>query len=258
MAAVFSKAIPPWEQEGVDPPFAKEKVKLAARRIFERIVSGEYSFGSRLAAERNFADEFGLTRSTVRQALEFLEAYGVVVRRANSGTYVIYKPAPPAQNAPAQPPPSLDHLDIKPIVESASPFEMGIVCSLLEPEIVRLGALYMSVRDLNELRVLLEDIETVVADAAKFAHLEKQFLMKIAEGTHNRLLITMYRIVGEVRCQPHWLATRIQSLSPQRISDSRQRLRSLFEALESRDIEGAMEFMNLIIASNQQDLLYQP
>ena len=233
-------------------------MKLAARRVFERIVSGEYSFGSRLAAERNFADEFGLTRSTVRQALEFLEAYGVVVRRANSGTYVVYKPAPLPQNAPIPAPPSLDVLDIKPIVESASPFEMGVVCSLLEPEIVRLGALYMSVRDLNELRILLEDIETVVADAAKFAHLEKQFLMKIAEGTHNRLLITMYRIVGEVRCQPHWLATRIQSLSPKRISDSRQRLRSLFEALENRDIEAAMEFMNLIIASNQQDLLYQP
>lgn len=233
-------------------------MKLAARRVFERIVSGEYSFGSRLAAERNFADEFGLTRSTVRQALEFLEAYGVVVRRANSGTYVVYKPAPLPQSAPVPAPPSLDVLDIKPIVESASPFEMGVVCSLLEPEIVRLGALYMSVRDLNELRILLEDIETVVADAAKFAHLEKQFLMKIAEGTHNRLLITMYRIVGEVRCQPHWLATRIQSLSPKRINDSRQRLRSLFEALENRDIEAAMEFMNLIIASNQQDLLYQP
>ena len=253
MAEVTSQSVAPWEQEGVDPPFAKEKVKLAARRIFERIVAGEYSFGSRLTAERNFADEFGLTRSTIRQALEFLEAYGVVVRRANSGTYVVYKSAVPP-NAPPQK--SLDYLDIKAIVESASPFEMGVVCSLLEPEIVRLGALYMSVRDLNELRKLLEDIETIVADAARFAHLEKQFLMTIAEGTHNRLLITMYRIVGEVRCQPHWLATRIQSLSPQRISDSRQRLRSLFEALESRDIEGAMEFMNLIIASNQQDLLY--
>lgn len=255
MAEVTAQSVAPWEQEDADPPFAKEKVKLAARRIFERIVAGEYSFGSRLMAERNFADEFGVTRSTIRQALEFLEAYGVVVRRANSGTYVVYKSAAP-QSAPTQIP--LDYLDIKAIVESASPFEMGVVCSLLEPEIVRLGALYMSVRDLNELRKILEDIETIVADAAKFAHLEKQFLMKIAEGTHNRLLITMYRIVGEVRCQPHWLATRIQSLSPQRISDSRQRLLSLFEALESRDIEGAMEFMNLIIASNQQDLLYQP
>jgi DNA-binding FadR family transcriptional regulator len=255
MTEVKLQSIPPWEQDGADPPFAKEKVKLAARRIFERIAAGEYSFGSRLVAERNFADEFAVTRSTIRQALEFLETYGIVVRRANSGTYVVYKPAPP-QSAP--PPANLDFLDIKSIVESASPFEMGVVCSLLEPEIVRLGALYMSVRDLNDLRKLLEEIETIVADATRFAHLEKQFLMKIAEGTHNRLLITMYRIVGEVRCQPHWLATRIQSLSPQRISDSRQRLRSLFEALENRDIEGAMEFMNLIIASNQQDLLYQP
>jgi DNA-binding GntR family transcriptional regulator len=68
----------------------------------------------------------------------------------------------------------------------------------------------------------------------------------------------MYRIVGEVRCQPHWLATRVQSLSPQRISESQKRLRSLYEALESRDIEGAAEFMKLIIANNQEDLMYSP
>jgi len=123
---------------------------------------------------------------------------------------------------------------------------------------VRLATLYMSVRDLNDLRGLLNEIEAIVAGAEKFALLEKQFLMKIAEGTHNRLLITMYRIVGEVRCQPHWLATRVQSLSPQRISESQKRLRSLYEALESRDIEGAAEFMKLIIANNQEDLMYSP
>jgi DNA-binding FadR family transcriptional regulator len=247
--------IAPWEQDGADPPFAKDKVQAAARRIFERIVSGEYSFGSRLNAERSLADELRMTRTAIRQTLEFLETYGVVVRRPNGGTYVVYKTAPP--QTPVSPQPA-DAQDIKGIVESASPFEMNVVCSLLEPEMARLATLYMSVRDLNDLRSLLDKIEKIVADAAKFAFLEKQFLMKIAEGTHNRLLITMYRIVGEVRCQPHWLATRVQSLSPQRISDSQKRFRSLYEALESRDIEGAAEFMKLIIANNQEDLMYSP
>lgn len=244
----------PWEMEGADPPFAKEKVKAAAHQIFERIVHGEYSFGSRLNAERNLAEELGLTRTAVRQTLEFLETYGVVVRRPNGGTYVVYKASPP--QPPGRSP--IEAIDIKSIVESASPFEMSVVCSLLEPEMVRLATLYMSVRDLNDLRGLLSEIETIVADAVKFALLEKQFLMKIAEGTHNRLLITMYRIVGEVRCQPHWLATRVQSLSPQRIGESQKRLRSLYEALESRDIESAAEFMKLIITSNQEDLMYSP
>lgn len=255
MAANASDVIAPWELDGADPPFAKEKVQAAAHKIFERIVGGEYSFGSRLSAERNLADELGLTRTAIRQTLEFLEAYGVVVRRPNGGTYVIYKTA--ASQIPVSSK-AVDALDIKGIVESASPFEMSVVCSLLEPEMVRLATLYMSVRDLNDLRSLLDEIEAIVADAVKFALLEKQFLMKIAEGTHNRLLITMYRIVGEVRCQPHWLATRVQSLSPQRISESQKRLRSLYEALESRDIEGAAEFMKLIIANNQEDLMYSP
>jgi DNA-binding FadR family transcriptional regulator len=249
-----SGAIAPWDREGAVPPFVKEKVKAAARRMFERIVDGEYSFGSRLSAERNLADEFGMTRTAIRQTLEFLETYEVVVRRPNGGTYVVYKTAGPPPTSPKP----VDTLDIKGIVESASPFEMSVVCSLIEPEMVRLATLYMSVRDLNDLRELLVEIEAIVADAVKFALLEKQFLMKIAEGTHNRLLITMYRIVGEVRCQPHWLATRVQSLSPQRISESQKRLRSLYEALESRDIEDAAEFMKLIIANNQEDLMYSP
>ena len=245
----------PWEEEGAAPPFAKEKVKAAAQHIFQRIASGDYSFGSRLSAERNLADELGITRTAIRQVVEFLEAYGVVVRRPNGGTYVVYKASSPPASTAAKP---IEALDIQSIVETASPFEMSIVCSLLEPEMVRLATLYMSVRDLNELRTLLVEIEEIVADAVKFALLEKKFLMTIAEGTHNRLLVTMYRIVGEVRCQPHWLATRVQSLSPQRISDSQKRLRSLFEALESRDIESAAEFMKLIIANNQEDLMYAP
>jgi GntR family uxuAB operon transcriptional repressor len=247
--------IAPWEREGIDPPFAKESVKASARQIFMRVASGQYSFGSRLDAERSLADEFGLTRTAVRQTLEFLETYGVVVRRPNSGTYVVYKPAP-AENASLERP--VDVLDIKSIVEFASPFEMTVVCSLLEPEMVRLATLYMSVRDLMNLRSLLEEIDAIVTDAEKFALLEKQFLMKVAEGTHNRLLITMYRIVCEVRRQPHWCATRIQTLSPQRIRENQKRLRSLYEALENRDIESAVEFMKLIIASNHEDLMYTP
>ena len=53
---------------------------------------------------------------------------------------------------------------------------MSVVCSLIEPEIARLATLYMSVRDLVNLRKLLEEIEEIVTDAEQFAHLEKRFL----------------------------------------------------------------------------------
>lgn len=246
---------PPWERDGAKPVFAKEKVKQAARRIFEQIAEDKHSYGSRLDAERDLAEQLDVSRALIRQALDFLEEHEVVARKPNSGTFVIYKP-PPSGLPPLDSP--VEVLDIRSMVESASPFEMNVACSLLEPEIVRLATLYMSVRDLMHLKGLLEAIEKIVTDAEQFALLENEFFMTIAQATQNRLLITMYRIVFEVRRQQYWLSMRVQLLSPQRIRDSQQQLRSLYGALENRDIEGAVEFMKLIIASNQEALLYSP
>ena len=251
--------LPPWEHSRTNHPLIKERVKTAAHAIFKQIVGGGYSFGTRLPSERDLALEFGLSRAAIRQTIEFLENYEVVKRRPNGGTYVAYTPPKAArpQSIGAAPGAELGThlLDVRAIAETASPFEMNILCSILEPEMVRLAALYMSVRDLAELRGVLDEIEKIVVDAEQFAHLEKKFLMTIAAGTHNRLLITIYRIITEVRRQPNWCATRVQALSPERIAESQNRLKSLYAALESRDTESAVEFMKLVIAGAQDDLL---
>lgn len=248
--------LPPWELSRTNHPLIKERVKGVANEIFEQIISGRYSYGTRLASERDLAEEFGLSRAAVRQVIEFLETYDVVKRRPNSGTFVVYSArdnTPALEDEPDDTPTNV--LNVSAIAETASPFEMNILCSIIEPEMVRLAALYMSVRDLADLRSVLDEIEKIVVDAEQFAHLEKKFLMKIAEGTHNRLLITIYRIITEVRRQPHWCATRVQSLSPERISESQNRLKSLYSALENRDTESAVAFMKLVIAGAQDDLL---
>lgn len=248
-------ALPPWEFSKKNHPLIKERVKFAANGIFEQIVSGRYSFGTRLASERDLAVEFGLSRAAIRQVIEFLETYDVVTRRPNSGTFVVYTPQAAGEPDEAEGQTGSQVLNVSAIAETASPFEMNILCSIIEPEMVRLAALYMSVRDLAELRSVLDDIEKIVVDADQFALLEKKFLMKLAEGTHNRLLITIYGIITEVRRQPQWCATRVQSLSPERILESQNRFKSLYAALENRDTESAVAFMKLVIAGGQDDLL---
>jgi DNA-binding FadR family transcriptional regulator len=254
MDAVMRDSLPPWEISTANHPLIKERVKAAATAIFNEIKSGHYSYGTRLASERELADKFGLSRASIRQVIDFLETYDVVKRRANSGTFVVYMPHKTSEPA------TLDTdgahtLNISAIADSASPFEMNVLCSIIEPEMVRLAALYMSVRDLANLKRILDEIERIVTDAELFADLEKKFLMTIAEGTHNRLLITMYGIISEVRRQPHWCATRVQVLSPDRIFEGQKRLRSIYGALENRDTESAVEFMKLMIAGYQDDLL---
>lgn len=249
-------SVPPWEEDTTNHPLVKEKVLAIATELFRRIEANRYAFATRIEPERELADEFGESRATIRQALEFLENYNVVARRPNSGTFVTYRR--PKADVPTLASSGSGLLDIRTVAETASPFEMHVACSILEPEMVRLATLYMSARDMTKLRGLLEEIETIVADATRYAALEKEFLMTIAEGTHNPLLVAMYKIITEVRRQPHWCGPKVQALSPDRIRDNQMRLRSLYQALESRDVEGAVEFMKLVISAMQEDMIYSP
>ena len=52
--------VAPWNSDNENQPFVKEKVKAAAHQIFMQIATGRYSFGARLDAERNLADELGI------------------------------------------------------------------------------------------------------------------------------------------------------------------------------------------------------
>jgi len=57
-------------------------------RMLEQIENAELAAGDRLAAERSLAEEFGVNRRTIRQALEVLERRGLVQRRRGAGTFV--------------------------------------------------------------------------------------------------------------------------------------------------------------------------
>ncbi|MGD9668937.1 MAG: FadR/GntR family transcriptional regulator [Hyphomicrobiaceae bacterium] len=243
----------PWQLDTRNHPLVKERVMEIANEIFHRIATGRYPFATRIPTERELADEFQETRTPIRQALDFLENYGVLTRRVGSGTFVTYRKPNSTPLAPRQPAPG--SIDVPAIAESASPFELNIACSILEPEIVRLATLNMSSRDIGRLRGLLEDMERIVTDADQFAMLEKKFLMTIAEGTHNPLLVGMYTIIDEVRRQPQWCAIKRQSLSPDRIRDNQKRFRSLFNALEIRDAESAVTLMKIHIANMQEALV---
>lgn len=67
---------------------AEAKYSILANTIRNRILSGEFRMGDRLASENELSAQFGFSRQTVRQALGILEQEGFVVRRRGSGTYI--------------------------------------------------------------------------------------------------------------------------------------------------------------------------
>ncbi|MFO7741928.1 MAG: GntR family transcriptional regulator [Anaerolineae bacterium] len=59
-----------------------------AQSLRHRITSGELKPGDRLPAERNLSQHLGVTRRTLRHALQVLESEGLIVRRHGVGSFV--------------------------------------------------------------------------------------------------------------------------------------------------------------------------
>ena len=78
---------------------APDKTKALAQTIRQAILSGGYVPGEMLPSEREFMLEHGLSRTTVRRAVDLLVDEGRVVRRAGSGSFVndgeLARPATP-------------------------------------------------------------------------------------------------------------------------------------------------------------------
>lgn len=253
MSQTIDNDAPPWVKDPSRHPLITPQAKQIAIRIFDRICSEVYPFGTRIPAERELAAEFQETRATIRQALEFLAIYDVVSRRAGSGTFVSHR----AAAVPRQRANDFGQLSAQQLAETASPFAMNIAESILLPEMVRLATIYMSTRDLSELGHQLAQIERIVTESDHFASLEDDFIMMVARGTHNSLITAMFAILHEVRRQPQWAASRRQMLTPSKIRSIQLLLRSLYEAIARRDVETAVELIKLHVASTHEDMIYE-
>ena len=53
-----------------------------SNQLTKRIGTGQYRVGEYLPSEKQLAHEFGVSRPTVRRALEYVEALGLISRQA--------------------------------------------------------------------------------------------------------------------------------------------------------------------------------
>ena len=144
------------------------------------------------------------------------------------------------------------HLEI---AEMTSPLELNVVRSIVEPEIARLALINMSARDVAQMKECLTALESVKTSADEFSEWDLRFHLAMAQGTHNPLLIGIYELIDHVRRHAHWARTKEKVLSPNRIREYQAKHRSLYEAIEARDIEAAVEFSKLHMTEVQRDLM---
>ncbi|MGR3571562.1 FadR/GntR family transcriptional regulator [Brevirhabdus sp.] len=214
--------------------------------LLARIKNEDYAIDERLPSERTLAAELGVARNTVREALDVLESRRVIRRRAGSGSFVTHRSdtaaAPVSSSALASDTSPLDHL---------------VVRGILEPEMVRLAIINMAPREIEALGEILSRMESVRTDVAAFVRQEEELYRQIAQGTGNPLLAACYELAIDACRQNFRAALQRRYLTPKRIADYQQRYNTLFNAIASRDIEAAVEFIKLHLIEEQKLLLQE-
>lgn len=217
-----------------------ETVRVVVDTLTARIHSGDYPTDSRLPSERALAVELGVSRNTLREALEVLEQQKMVRRRQGSGSFVIYQSENPEAPVPGS------------VGERTSPLDHLIVRSIIEPEMVRLAVMNMTPKELDTLARTVARIETIRTDLNEFTRCEEAFYRSIAKATRNPLLESCYELTIEVCRQSFRTALMRKHLTPDRIQDYQTRFNSLFNAIATRDVEAAVEITQLHLVEEQK------
>ncbi len=210
-----------------------------AAQLRRRILEGDYSYEERLPAERNLAEEFGVSRGTIRSVLQILEQQHLVTRQIGSGTYVSHKEVTNQQE----------------ISSVTSPIEMVEVRIAIEPQMVRLAIANSSSRDLDGLRDALRLCEACDGNSEKFARADTAFHMALAHCSRNKLMYWLYERISEVRRHSQWRSMKARLLTPERMGYYNRQHRSLYEAISARDTARAVRLIKDHLYGVQDDLL---
>jgi DNA-binding FadR family transcriptional regulator len=227
-------------ETAMEPPAAVTTGSAAiAVQLRRAILDGAYDYRERLPSERELADHFGASRSTIREALSQLEDMHLVSRRIGSGTFVTHDAEFGGTN----------------IAEVTSPLELIEARFAFEPHMTKLAVVNATARELDQMSVILERLEACGGDQELFSREDEAYHLALAECTRNPLMVWLYRRINYVRGHKQWNAMKDTVLTPARIDQYNQQHRALYEALKSRDMDGALQIITAHLEKARADLL---
>ncbi len=201
------------------------------------IEGGEFAPGARLPSERDLADQLGISRPTVREALIALEVEGKVRIRVGSGVYV----APAADPKP---------LHMQP-VEAEGPFEVLHARQLIEATVAGEAARRATEEDIAALSAVLSRMADAAHPGAQAMQLDREFHVTIAGMLGNGFLA---RVVGELfdqRVNPYFSQLASYFETRESWMQAHTEHRAVFERIAAHDAEGASLAMRSHLQASQ-------
>ncbi len=181
------------------------------------------SVGDKLPSERNMAEEYGVSRNVLREALRLLNEKGIIEIRTGKGAYVI------------------DKKDIKWAGQLKSMLGSGsqsLVDIMEVRESLELGVFEKAVgraseEDIAELEKIYKKMEKSRNNPREFVKHDIEFHNQLAKATHNNLypllISTFYNASGSQYF-------RVTELFPEALNDAQVEHRKMIDAIKARNV----------------------
>ena len=212
-------------------------------RIYEKVVEklkasiadGELQPGDLIPSERQLMNDFGVSRSSLREAFRVMELLGLIESVPGKGRFVRH-PKPPAE----------DEKNIR--LEDSAVLELMEARRILDPAIAAESAMRATSSDLTRLLRVLTSTEKRLGDPNQRAQSDFDFHLALAEATHNFVFVNITRMNFDLIMATH---DKIYNLLDDKEAFLAEH-REMYEAILDHNVELARE-----MASNHIDRIYK-
>lgn len=214
-----------------------DAVAAQLRRLVE---TGEYSPGDALPPERVLAENFGVGRSSMREALRSLESEGFITITHGVGAFVVDKTKDPVSEGSSML--VVGEFTVPELFEVREPLERtsaGLAARRITPE------------EVERLRAILARAEEPSISDHEFVELDSELHLTIAEASRNPLLVGVMRSL----C-PYFFAYSEQVLQlPERRAHAHQGHIRIVDAIAAKKVTEARSAAVAHIRDVEQDIV---
>lgn len=224
--------------------FKLERKRLADQiidKLASMIATGELKPGDKLPSEPELMKNFGVGRSSIREAVGALSLIGLVTVRPGHGTHVAV-PSEESQSKPIGLMLTVGRDKIRELVEARL---------IIEQATVKLAAERATEQDLKEIKRNLGDLKPPLTVSKKAIRADLDFHDAIAKASQNSVL---NRFLSELR-QPmkHWMEQKAKhDWGYEKVYDQHSKI---VDAIESHDGERAQIAMRNHLESTGEKLV---
>ncbi|MBB3444821.1 FadR family transcriptional regulator [Sinorhizobium sp. B11] len=221
---------------------AQGNSNYALEKLRALLQSDSLDADGKLPTERTLSEILGVSRRSIRRALEVLEAEGRIWRRQGSGTF-----------AGKRPDGWSNHVDS--IIADTDLMEIMEVRLRVEPQLAQLAAIRAKAADMERMYDLVKKIyESTDADGRELwdGALHRQ----IAQCAGNSFFLTIFDVINRVRQDEAWQAIRERARSASRTREvTHGQHTAIVDAIAARDPGKAGEAMRQHLLTLQESLV---